>query len=350
MNFMFLGLNNIEIPSEKYDFIPVGVLPNMEMYLISPSCRLTYNGNDMTKVVDESPIQEDLGKYDWYAMMRKPIIAVWTETEEPELHFKSKEEADKYYTSKGLLYSDFVMAFTLATWLVKDCCVYSDAYYWCNVDNGYSVKGRRNFQQTNARGKMELSAFNQKELDEVFGYLTQILDVFSSTMEKQGADACGLSYSQGTLICDTEAAIKNTGNSFYRMLLLLQLARKTGFLSEKISMYCAMLECLFAIERNHKRNISEMTAKYVAIDIHERVAIEQDMRDAYGIRSDFVHGDVNVLFDKNEQLAMLSQRLDDYVRRAARKAFADENCKYENTRGDRKRIRKYFETMFENVI
>lgn len=347
MNFMFLGLSNIEIPPEKYDMIPFGTIPNTEMYLISPSCHLTYNGEDMTKIVETSPIQEDLGRYDWCALLRKPIIAVWTATEEMETKLESKEEADRYYTPKGLFYSDIAIAFTLATWFVKDCCVYSDAYYWCNTDNEYTVKGRRTFQQTNASGKMEVSEFGQKEIEEAFGYSVKILDVlFSVAEDKQGVEASKLTYSQETLICNTESAIKNGGNSFYRILLLLQLARKTGFLSEKISMYCAMLECLFAIERNHKKNISEMTAKYVTTDIRERTVIEQDMRDAYGIRSDFVHGDVNVLFDKNDQLAELSRRLDDYVRRAMRKAFADEKCKYENTSSDRKRVRKYFEAMF----
>lgn len=347
MNFMFLTLNNIEIPAEKYDILPTGIIPNVEMYVISPECTFTYNGKNVTSIVDASPIQEDLGKYDWHAMMRKPMIAVWTETEELEMQFDSKEEADAYYTPKALFYSDIVLAFTIATWFVKDCCVYSDSYYWCNMDNHYTVKGKRSFQQTNAFGKMEVSSFDQEEIEEVYGYFALILNVFHSAIENHEINQYETLYSQGTLICNTESAVKNEGSSFYRILLLIQLARKTGFLPEKISLYCAILECLFAIEKNHRKNISGMTAKFVAANSQEKTMIEQDMKDAYSVRSDFVHGDVNTLFDMNEQLVMLSGRLDDYVRRAVRKAFADENCRYENTNEDKKRVRQYFELMFE---
>ncbi|MDD6571177.1 MAG: HEPN domain-containing protein [Thermoflexaceae bacterium] len=349
MNFMFLSLNNIEIPAEKYDILPTGIIPNTEMYVISPECTFTYNGKNVTSIVDASPIQEDLGKYDWYAMMRKPMIAVWTETEELELQFNSKEEADAYYTPKELFYSDIVFAFTMATWFVKDCCVYSDSYYWCNMDNYYTVKGKRSFQQTNASGKMEVTSFNQKEIEDVYGYLALILDIFHSAIENHEINPYESLYSQGTLICNTESAVKNEGSSFYRILLLLQLARKTGFLPEKISMYCAILECLFAIEKNHRKNISEMTAKFVAANSEEKTMIERDMKDAYSVRSDFVHGDVNTLFETNEQIVMLSGRLDDYVRRAVRKAFVDENCKYENTDEDKKRVRQYFELIFTQI-
>ena len=47
--------------------------------------------------------------------------------------------------------------------------------------------------------------------------------------------------------------------------------------------------------------------------------------------------------------ATIKKYIQDQEKYDTRKAFADENCKYENTSGDRKRVRKYFETMFENV-
>ena len=48
-------------------------------------------------------MMEDLGKYDYLAYARKPTIAVWVKTDELELEFTNKYEADQYYTTKGLL-------------------------------------------------------------------------------------------------------------------------------------------------------------------------------------------------------------------------------------------------------
>lgn len=96
-----------------------------------------------------------------------------------------------------------------------------------------------------------MTFFNSEEISDAFGYMTPIMQIF--------AEACNNNspidsvYSQGTHVLNIEAALSNNGCSFYRILILLQLARKTGLLCEKIGWYCAILESLFAIERNHKR-------------------------------------------------------------------------------------------------
>lgn len=349
MNFMLLALSNIDIPPVRFDIIPQGIVPEVEMYLISPQCRFTYAGKEMTTLVENSPIQEDMGKYDWHAMMRKPVIAVWTATEEVEKNFITKEDADRYYTPKELFYSDVTMLFTLATWMVKDCCVYADSYYWCNTDNGYSVKGKRDLMQTNSQGKTTVTTFDENEIEKALEYLPLLLKIYMSAIDNENAEKCDVNYSQGTLVCDIESAIKGNGDSFYRMIILLQIARKTGFLPEKISMYCAILECLFAIEKNHKKTITEMTAKFIAKDENEKLIIEQDMRCAYGVRSDFVHGDVNILFDRIDELSKLSERIDDYVRKAVQRAFRDDDYNYESTSEDKSRVRRYFEKTLINL-
>lgn len=216
----------------------------------------------------------------------------------------------------------------------------SDLYYWCNTDIPYSVKGRRSSQQLNAKGKAEVTFFSHEEICKVFDYMMPVMDII--TTETNNNEAVEAIYSQETLVMNVESAIRNEGSSFYRILLLLQLARKTGFLSEKISWYCAVLECLFAIERNHKKCISEMTAAFVAEKEQEKAEIIQNMRDAYKIRSEFVHGSVVSLFKNNAEMAKLSEKTDEYVRIALRKAFSDSNYKYVDTTADKKRVREYF--------
>lgn len=347
MNFMLIGLNNIEIPAERFDFLPSGAVPGIEIYLISPQCRFSYNGKDMTSMVEASPFQRDFGMYDWHAMVRKPLIAVWQEEEGKDFH--SKEEADAYYTPREMIFSDIALLFGIATWFVKDSSVYSDSYYWRSTDSDYSVKGKRTFQQTMASGRMDTVSFEKKEIEDALDWMLVLLKIYFSIIEKRDFELYETLYSQGTIICNTESAIKNNGSSFYRILNLLQLAIKTGFLPEKISMYCAVLECLFAIEKNHKKTISEMTAAFVSDDPCVRATISQDMRQAYGVRSDFVHGDVNLLFGSNAELAKLSTRVDTYVRRALRRAFLDENCNYENSPEDKRRVREHLRrVLFSN--
>lgn len=76
MNYLFIQLNNIDIPEERFDILSIGEGIDVAMYLESPAHLLTYKGEEMTDVVEQSSIREDLGKYDFMALIRKPMIAV----------------------------------------------------------------------------------------------------------------------------------------------------------------------------------------------------------------------------------------------------------------------------------
>ena len=73
MNYLFIQLNNIDIPEERFDILSIGEGIDVEMYLESPAHLLTYKGEEMTDVVEQSSIREDLGKYDFMALIRKPF-------------------------------------------------------------------------------------------------------------------------------------------------------------------------------------------------------------------------------------------------------------------------------------
>ena len=93
MNFMLNHLNNIEIPHRRFDMIPPDSVPGVEMYLLSPERNFKYKNMDMTNIIKNSSIQEDLGKYDFLAYIRKPMIAVWTDTQDCEMQITLKRNA-----------------------------------------------------------------------------------------------------------------------------------------------------------------------------------------------------------------------------------------------------------------
>lgn len=120
-----------------------------------------------------------------------------------------------------------------------------------------------------------MTFFNSEEISDAFGYMTPIMQIFAEA--RNNNSPIDSVYSQGTHVLNIEAALSNNGCSFYRILILLQLARKTGLLCEKISWYCAILESLFAIERNHKKNVSEMTAAFITDTEQEKMEVIHSM-------------------------------------------------------------------------
>ena len=48
MNYLFIQLNNIDIPEERFDILSSGEGIDVEMYLESPAHLLTYKGDKKT--------------------------------------------------------------------------------------------------------------------------------------------------------------------------------------------------------------------------------------------------------------------------------------------------------------
>jgi hypothetical protein len=77
-----------------------------------------------------------------------------------------------------------------------------------------------------------------------------------------------------------------------RSVILLEMARKNSFLPIKLSTYNIILECIYstddASEVSHK--VSERAATLIGEDRAQKIKIMKDIKEAYGIRSKFFHG------------------------------------------------------------
>ncbi len=93
-------------------------------------------------------------------------------------------------------------------------------------------------------------------------------------------------------------------------------ARTSSILPERITNYISFFECLFsdsAPEISHR--VSERVALYLANEFDERIMIYNKLKEAYGIRSKFIHGDnLNKKLDKKTSLIEISCLLDNYAR------------------------------------
>lgn len=93
-------------------------------------------------------------------------------------------------------------------------------------------------------------------------------------------------------------------------------ARASSILPERITNYISFFECLFsdsAPEISHR--VSERVALYLANEFDERIMIYNKLKEAYDIRSKFIHGDdLNKKNDNASSLKEISCLLDNYAR------------------------------------
>lgn len=212
-----------------------------------------------------------------------------------------------------------------------------------NLERKYDLMSSYSYEGT----KDEENKYDSIMMLEYNLHRVRMLDWYATTFD-------GLFFiplSVGTQVWNIDKAISTEGKSFARALIILQEARRTGVLSSKIDKYCSVLECIYAIKKEHKKNISNITAAYIGKDSEEQERIRENMRDAYGVRSDGSHGDnLKYLQENNrENLVKLSTDIDDYVRRVFRKVIAVENLNYNNTSEEKARVRKYFSDLAKTV-
>lgn len=350
MNYLLSKLDNIRIGKKSYEFIPSDIKRDLNIngVILGAEGEYFVDNTNIMQPIYVSDLRNLIGSNSYIALMRKPMMVFTMPTSEDEKE-ATKETLDKVYGIKALNLNNFAQALSLACWFIKDSCVSATQSYWINLDNGYNSQANRDGAISLSNGSVEEIEFTDEEVSEAIGRMYEVYRYLLPDESKMGT--VQMTTSGGTTIWEVDKAISSEGNSFARALTKLQEARRTGVLPSKIDKYCSVLECIYAINKEHKKNISQITAAYIGKDATERSTIESNMRDAYGIRSDGSHGDnLKYLCDNDyEALANLSKKVDDYVRRVFRKVIADSTLNYDTTDGRKAEVRAHFRIMMQAV-
>lgn len=350
MNFLINRLDNLEVGSESFEFIPEEIKKdiNMNGMIVGANGKFLVDQKDVMVLIKKSDLKNQIGENMYNAMLRKPIMIFLIPTQEDEFE-GTKKELDKKYGMKLIHLNNFAQAFSLGCWFIKDSCVTANFVYWINMFNGYNSQDTRDMSITMSNGTISEICLTDVEMEEA---IDRMYEVYHYLLPDESAmGRVENTYSVGTRVWNIDKAISTEGKSFARALIILQEARRTGVLSSKIDKYCSVLECIYAIKNEHKKNISNITAAYIGNDSEEQERIRENMRDAYGVRSDGSHGDNLKYLQENDRgnLIRLATIIDDYVRRVFRKVIAVKNLNYNNSSEEKARVRKYFSDLAKKV-
>lgn len=372
MNFVISRLDNFIIDEGEYQ-LPVREilsqnvknLPDIYGSIIFPcdkkAAHVCFKPNrenhylvNIYTLLEKMRFKEDFGNVAYRNIRSSPILCCLLPSSESEIHMSPNpdllKQFDSFYQIINYNFQAMAIAFSMACWIVKDCCVTSTEFYQFNYINTYRVRNKIENIYTLSNGTIDYIYFNKKEIKKainltllIYGYMLQVKKSETDILFK--FDEVYLSgKSGGNATLNIEGLLNPENNSFCRALVFLQQARKSGYIIAKIEKYCSGLECLFAIQEKHKLNIKNITAAYIG-DKGDELTIKNDMHDAFGIRSDFSHGDyIKYMKHHSEaELRELSQRIDQYVREVLTKIFQEPDKNY-NLK-TRNTIRGYFEKM-----
>jgi len=211
-------------------------------------------------LIKKSNLKNQIGVNMYDALVRKPMMIFLIPTMEEEFE-GTKNELDERYGLKAIHLNNFAQAFSIGGWFIKDSCVAATNIYWINLFNGYNFQSKRDMVVTLSNGTIAETCLTDAEVLEAIERMYEVYMYLLPDESKMGL--VDKTSSVGTTVWEIDKAISTEGNSFSRALIILQEARRTGVLSSKIDKYCSILECLYAIRKEHKKNISNITAAYI---------------------------------------------------------------------------------------
>lgn len=239
-------------------------------------------------------------------------------------------KSEDVINDKNILIQNFenhIYRFESNLWLLEDtACHVKKIFIFIEYEkvnyNGYNgvfieLLPTNNFYNNSKYDLVDFTTLDNnklKELDKVASLKREICkkNDFRNQITERKKDNFSEYINSGSLLFNPY----NSQDRISRGFNFIHNARTSNILPERITNYISFFECLFsdsAPEISHR--VSERVALYLSNKFDERIIIYNKLKEAYGVRSKFIHGDnLNKKLDKKTLLIEISSLLDNYAR------------------------------------
>lgn len=241
------------------------------------------------------------------------------------LHSKDEFEGTTFFFIDGEFDKDFTLAkinlfgtkltfaflrviqsYVFDLWRIKDNAIYiRDGFlysYVHNISDGYTFKASLSAVISQSNGFIEPIRFSEEELISASSEMSVVDDTQINPEIEDYKN-----------VTQDHFFKQNKPKKFDRAWGYIIIARSSSMIPIKITIYTMALECLLGttnVELSHR--LSERSAILLGSNPEQRLAVYENVKKTYGIRSSIAHG--VELKDKLEDLLSLSQIIDGYIR------------------------------------
>lgn len=242
-----------------------------------------------------------------------------------------------FYTNTGLeekhldyfveVFSDFVITFIDALWLLKDNAISSDFVLY-RIENGKSHFIRKFFINSNSHCEYSDTSFSKSEIEDAFEWFTLLVNQKNvSTDRKLNENEERID--DGIINLDKNYPYEKT-NRFQRARRFISVARKQTVLHAKITYYISALESLLSsTEIELRMQVADRGSRILGTSYEERIRINNVISIAYSFRSKYIHGAVASQKSMNKSLKFLgsveelSEEMDQILRKLIKLFLTD---------------------------
>lgn len=213
-------------------------------------------------------------------------------------------------------------------WFVKDNSCFTASAYFFNDRERTIEYNIRNIFWSNAEGNYEWTGFNEGEVRSALKYLNALDGIMSDVVVDAKHSSKVTSPSKlPTAHLSNLNKVKYNFDRISRAYYMLGTARSQSMLPIKISFYMGVVECLFSNDNMGLADkVGQRVALYIGGPVDQQLRNYKTIKDAYGVRSKYMHGD-NVK-EGLEKLAPLSVSVDDLLRQVFVKILNDGSANF----------------------
>jgi hypothetical protein len=224
--------------------------------------------------------------------------------------------------------TEAIKSFLFFLWFIKDNSISIDDSY------GYQTKGYR-YQcipnhtiPSNSLGKFENVQYSKVELDRALEISEKYIAVCGGQTTDMAAQEFNENYGTQNDVLKSSVDSNQETNNLQRAITFLNTARSSPYLPYKISLYMPIFESLFSDSASEAtQKVSERVAFYVSNDKAERLEIFKTVKEAYDIRSRFLHGQrLSSSKSKPSYLQEVSNNVDEITRKVLNKIIMQDSA------------------------
>lgn len=339
MNFYINRVDNLQINSQKNHLIPKEIGNEIQgdlgfLNLKENSDMLSIKYLKEYQVLTEKSLK---------ILKSKPLIIFMYPSDDSDFSIvdeKDKAKADILYGNKNISLNNVIGSFLLATWLIKDNCISVTKSYHVNPFNHYNSNYTISNSYTMSDGTIKETFLTNEEIKYAIELSYELLELLMKNVE--GDTSINITSNKGASFWNIDERIEKYFSTnihcYTRVLIYLQQARKSTTVQEKLSIYCTILDSIFAIKKDTTKELKRITSAIIGKDDRDISEIMHNVGNAYGIRSDREHGDdIKFLKDNSIQdMKDLSKKMDSYVREVVQYALKNEKLNYNFSEVDEK--------------
>lgn len=240
-----------------------------------------------------------------------------------ELDDKQKLEMSRQLLTK----SNTMKTFLLFLWFIKDNSISLEETYGNFEKLNQLLQYNSHSLNSTAEGVFKDVIYEEEELKRAVDLVLQYTKLCPARPE----EITGFDQSDTGIVSQLSPGFPRdvNENKLERAMAFLNTARSTSHVPQKITHYMSVLETLFSTDSAEAtQKVSERTAFYLGSDRVSRLVIFNDVKKAYGTRSQFVHGQKIKL--KYPELAQQASKVDKIIRQVLTRIITTDHSNFLN--------------------